>query len=157
MNSLGAHLFRRCRPSILGTCLVLTAAGCGSNNLELTGTVTYNNGSLPYGTVTLYCNDGHIVSGLIEEDGSFRIPNVPRGPARVTVVTHPPIPRGFQLPQQLPKSKDAPVLSNYGSQTNALALKKYVPIPDRYSSPDQSGLAVEVTRTNRNVDLELTP
>jgi hypothetical protein len=120
----------------------------------VSGQVTYRQQPLPRGSVTLFCQNGEIVSGLIMPGGLYTIPNVPCGPARISVQTYPPMPPGFQLPQHLPPSPDAPHLASVPS---AAGSGTYLPIPDKYGSPEQSGLSLTVTGNQREHNIDLGP
>jgi len=135
---------------------VLTLSGCRPENGEVTGKVSYNQQPLTHGTVMFFCQDQQIISRLINPDGSYAVPDLPLGTAKVAVVTHPPIPEGYQKPQQLPPSKDAPSL---GEPARALLPygARYVPIPHKYSDPDRSGLFIIVTKGSQTFDIVLGP
>jgi hypothetical protein len=133
-------------------CLALAASGCGARTGTLSGKVSYQGKPVTRGTVTLFCADGHILSGFISPEGTYSIPRVPLGDARITVATYPPVPRGFNLPQQLPPSN-----GTYPRETAALpaTTEKFVPLPERYKRPNSSGLAVTVRRSDEVHDLQL--
>jgi hypothetical protein len=74
----------------------------------------------------LFCEDKQIVSGIINKDGRYSIPNVPPGAAKVTLMTYPPLPAGYGIPQNLPPSKDAPKPAEPSDRSAT-----YVTIPER--------------------------
>jgi hypothetical protein len=135
---------------------VLALSGCQPETGEVVGKVMYNRQPLTHGTVMFFCHDQQIISRLINPDGTYSVADLPLGPAKVAVVTHPPIPEGYQLPQKLPPSRDAPNLGEPARSRLPFGAR-YVPIPHRYSDPDQSGLAVTVARGSQTFDITLDP
>jgi hypothetical protein len=133
----------------LVACLLL--AGCKPATAVVTGKVRFQRQPLTSGSVLIFSQDKQIISGLILPDGTYRIANVPFGVARVTVRTHPLVPPGFNHPQRLPPSKNAPVA------TSANGDARYVAIPERFNLPEESGLVVNVGREDQEFDINLTP
>jgi hypothetical protein len=129
------------------------SAGCGREPCSLTGRVTFLGKPLSSGSVIVYCDDQQIVTGLIRPDGTYTIPNVPPGKARVTVQGHsnrdwwrpksqpPPAINGPVTPGSGRPGKDAPVTL----------------VPDRYGVPEESRLAVIVDRARTPFDIQLVP
>ena len=138
-------------PGFLIVLCVLSAAGCGAGPATVSGTVTCDGKEVTGGSVILYCPDGQIVRGLIGSGGRYTIPNVPRGPAVVTVQTHPRIPDGLRLSQNLPPSQGAPIPPAGGPTGRDRATL----IPGRYAIPEESGLSVLVDRDMVEYDLVL--
>lgn len=135
--------------------LLLAGTGCGPRTGFVTGRVTYRQQPLTQGTVTFFCDDGQIVFGLINKDGIYTIPNVPEGRVRGTVATHPPVPPGFSIHQQLPPSKDAPRLDVSPAERRPGG--RYPRIPERFNNPDQSGIEFIVQRGEQTHDITLSP
>jgi hypothetical protein len=100
----------------------------------------------------LYCADKQIVRGNLGPDGTYAIPNVPRGPATVTVQSHARVPAGLRVAQQLPPSSGGPVLPGGGP-----ADPEREPIPPRYAVPEESGLRVVVEGGPVTFDIDLKP
>ena len=124
------------------------ASGCGPSNASVSGTVTFNNQPLPSGTITFSSDVGSKpVKAAPIVDGKYTITDFPTGLAKVSVVTTPP-PSGGGAPP--PGVNAIPVPS-------AAAPGKYVPIPQRYSTPDKSGLTYEVKGGEQTKDFPLTP
>lgn len=139
---------------VLLASLSFLAMGCREGTSTVTGQVTYKKLPVKRGTVTFFCADGQIVFGLIGPDGHYTIPNVPKGEVRVAVVTHPSVPRGFSIPQQLPPSKDAPRLD--GPSLQKRGASESIPVlPERYHHPDRSGLRIQVEATAQQHDIHL--
>jgi hypothetical protein len=136
-------------------CLVVM--GCAARTSEIAGEVTYHGQPLTRGTVTVFCQDGRIYASLIDQEGRYRITGVPAGTHRLGVRTHPVIPNGFARPQQLPPTKDAPQLLDPRAIKSPAERDAHVPIPERYSDPDQSGLSCTAARGQQTYDIHLTP
>lgn len=132
----------------------LLATGCGARTATVSGSVTYRGKPVTAGSVVLYCPDKQIVRGLIGPDGRYSIPNVPVGPgaAVVTVQSHAKLPDGMRFAQRLPKSDGGPV-----PPAADPADAKQVPLPTRYTLPEESGLSVVVGGGAVTYDIELKP
>jgi hypothetical protein len=123
---------------------LLLAAGCGGKPTgELSGLVTFNGQPLALGTITFICQDGTVARGNIM-DGAYHVEKVWVGPTKITVFAHP----SPYLKEMLEKMQPPPPPALW---------KEYVPIPERYQDPDQSGLSYEVVRGKQTHDVSLTP
>jgi hypothetical protein len=150
--------------------LGLMAAGCGSSQGTVSGKVTFQGKVVPGGTVSIIpAKGGGLVSGNIQEDGSYTISKVPVGPAKVTVDTEALKPASASAPMQamgnagyyakMPTpSPDSPGGGKIGvgpklSQGDP---KRYMAIPRQYSDPEQSGLSLTVKggKNEFNIDLK---
>jgi hypothetical protein len=133
--------------------LALVAAGCRSGSGSLSGTVTYQSKPLTGGSVIVYCSDRQIVHGVIGPDGRYAIPDVPRGPAVVTVQTHPRTPFGTRFQPNLPAPVNGPIMpGESGPGVPAAAA-----IPPKYALPEESGLSVTVGPGPQTYDIDLLP
>lgn len=129
------------------------AGGCGADTTTLSGTVTLNGRPVSGGSVILYCSDKQIVRGLIDADGRYTIPNVPFGTATITVQSHTFVPAGMQVPQKLPpSSSDSPLPPALAAEDS----KRVIPIPPRYTHPEESGLSVNVQSHPTTHDIQLS-
>ena len=137
----------------------LLSAGCGSDTATVSGTVTYRGKEIGGGSVVLYCPDRQIVRGLIETDGTYTIPNVPRGGSAVVTVQSPArVPTGLRQPQHLPPfSSGTPKPPAVGLSSGELASANLTVIPPRYALPEESGLSVVVNRRQVAYDIDLKP
>lgn len=106
---------------------------------------------LTTGTVSFYCEKGQIVSALISSEGKYHLPRVPKGSARVAVVSHPAVPPGLQV-NQVPLAFAPPV-----TPTATPPAKPHTPIPERYNRPDSSGLVFTINPGEQTLDIDLAP
>jgi hypothetical protein len=119
----------------------------------VSGTVTLRGKPVSGGSVVFYCADQQIVRGLIGPDGTYSIPNVPCGPAVVTVQAHPRVPPGLYLRQNLPPASGGPLTPTVDHPPEAHG----TPIPARYGLPEESGLSAVVERGRTTHDIDLKP
>jgi hypothetical protein len=95
--------------------------------------------------VTLIGVDGLPRSSVISADGTYAVADVPAGPAKVAVFSHPRVPPGLlQEPgRRRPSGNDA--------------ANPHVPIPKRYEDPELSHLTCAVRRGGQTFDIDLGP
>lgn len=136
---------------LTASCAVVVT-GCGGSSSTVTGRVCSNGHPVTSGSVILYCADKQIVHGIIEPDGRYSIPNVPRGVAVVTVRAHTRTPAGMQVPQNLP-----PVINGPKSPSDTSVEPRVAPIPLRYALPEESGLSLVVNRDQMQYEIDLKP
>jgi hypothetical protein len=130
------------------------AAGCPAPKSILHGTVRLGGQNVTGGTVILYCEGREVIHGVIAEDGTYSVTNLPRGRAIVTVRMDPRVPPGLRLSQNLPPTTpDGPKSPSAG----AYAREEEMHIPLRYASPEGSGLSVIIDRPTQEFDIELLP
>ena len=153
MNGIVISGLRRGTLLTLGLVILCTATGCGAKTVCLSGKVTYVGKPLTSGSSIVYCPDKQIVRGIISRDGTYTIQNVPRGLVTVTVRSHPRVPVGLQVKQQLPPTRDGPILAFQDGRTE----EALVVIPERYGLPEESGLTIQVDRDRMPYDIELRP
>lgn len=128
--------------------LALCAVGC-TEHVRVTGTVTFDDKSLPAGRVTFLCDGGQrpAISSPISADGAYEISDPPIGRARVSVETFQPQPR--------PESGVDPqtgIDNSIGWEDTG----PYVPIPKRYGSPKTSGIECTIKPGEQTFDIRLT-
>jgi hypothetical protein len=113
-------------------CVVLAVPGCAGHG-DISGVVKHRGQPLPAGTISFYDETRGVWSGAIKSDGSYTVPAVPTGIARIAVVT----PLAIQLPGAPPPPKTPS-------------------IPAKYGDPDKSGLTCVVRDgpQTHNLDLE---
>jgi len=149
---------------LLASCTLLFAAGCGPDYKSrgvVRGTVTTGKKHLTVGTVMFYGKNGITASATISPDGTYSMPDAPLGECRVAV-TVPSMPmdpsirarmkgKGPALPEG-PKNPEDP-----GAPAPPLAVvpKEVVPIDQKYSNPDTSGLTFTVQKGEQTYNIEL--
>jgi hypothetical protein len=129
---------------------VSLVSGCSQPFGSVTGTVTLGGAPLSAGLVSFLAEDGTVVSTNVDTNGNYRVDNVPAGLARVTVYT---------------AFSDNPgamgdILKNQGRDP---ARFKDVPksgpplvtVPQKYSTPETSGLTVTVGKGETKYDISL--
>jgi hypothetical protein len=94
--------------------------------------------------------DDRVAYGPIQADGTFTIGNVPVGPNKVTVATERPVP-----PVPRPKDMHPPADGPLPQDQAPVPAGKYVPIPDRYRNPNESGLTCNVISGKQTFDIDL--
>jgi hypothetical protein len=137
-----------------GGALFLLLTGCSSPTGTLSGTVRYQGAILPGGSILLYCEDQQILRGVIGEDGTYTITDVPPGKVVVTVQSMPRVPEGMQLKQKLPPTTaDGPRPPAEG----AYAKHRPTQIPRRYAAREESGLHIVINCGPQHYDIDLRP
>lgn len=145
----------------LAMSFLLAAVGCGSRAASVSGKITYRNNPLHGGTVTFYGpgETGWTKTSTIGDDGSYKLDQVPKGSARITVETKTAKanPIAKQKMPKMPKGGPPEGLehSPFG-QMQKQSTDKFVMIPEKYKDPNQSGLTYEVTsgKQEHNIDLQ---
>jgi hypothetical protein len=130
----------------LGLLLILLTlmTGCGPSTTTANGKVTYQGKLVVWGSITLVASDGSVFQAGIEPDGTFTIPKMLVGTAKVGVESSaPPAPGG--------RGGDA-----RGSKPPPLPpAGAWFPIPDTLNNPAKSGVTVEVKSGQpTNIDLK---
>lgn len=135
-------------PGIVGVGLVVfVAAGCGRPP-RVAGSVTVNGAPLPAGRVTFLCDGAGkpAISSEISPDGTYEILSPPAGRARISVQTFAPRPKP-------PAGVDPGTGIDYSVGWEDTG--PYVPIPERYHSPQTSGLVYEIRPGDQTFDITL--
>jgi hypothetical protein len=142
---------------VLAGCVALSlfvgATGCGSKG-TVTGKISYRDKPVPGGTIFFLTEGKGTFESKIQPDGKYTVENVPAGTVKIYLETESirPAPRP-KMPkppkdQVPPGAEDNPV---YG----APAANRYVKIPDKYTSPEKSGLTLDVRGGNQDYDIPL--
>jgi hypothetical protein len=123
------------------------AAGCGGGKGTVTGRVTYKGDPLPYGNVQFFTSGGAFVAE-IKADGTYTLPDVPAGPARISVNCQDPKYADFMKAlsasardPKAPKPKGRP--------------EDFDKIPSKYNDPDAGGLTYTVKSGTQTHDIPL--
>jgi hypothetical protein len=131
----------------------LSILGCGHPKGTVSGIVTYKDKPLPGGFITFVPEQGSgSYSGKIQQDGSYRVADIPAGPVKI----------GVQAPQA-PKHAESmisPVDIAKGAKPGAKGAAPasgttYVNIPPSYSDPEKSGLRLTVTGGSQEHNIPL--
>jgi len=136
----------------------LGSTGCGKGKGEVTGTVTFNDKPLTFGTVSVMDDDGLAQQATIEKDGSYRFERVTAGEARFVVTCVDPK-EAEKIRKTLGRSRDSVRSKGRPSEKAEKdpVESKGSLIPSRYGDFTQSDLkhTVEPGTTNK-IDLKLT-
>lgn len=121
-----------------GSALVLVLIGCTSEPSTglLTGKVLFDGQPVRSGSVQCVDAQSQQSNTTISPDGRYRLSKLAVGPARLAVTTHTRVPEGMRPPN--PNEK--PLV-----------------LPERYQTPDGSGLKVQVRRGETEYDIALSP
>jgi hypothetical protein len=126
------------RASVLVMLVVLGGCGFGRGPAarvgEVTGKVSFEKQPLAGGTVTFIGADGKEVKSAIGRNGTYHIVGVSVGTARIGIISSTRAPKGLGGAKQ-----------------------KFVVIPERYDSPETSGLSYNVKEGAQEHDIELVP
>lgn len=136
--------------SIAVLCFLLAGIGCGSQG-TLSGTVTYKNKKVVWGSVSVIASDNIQYAGEITPEGTYSIAKVPTGPVKLSVVS--PNPSGTE--------RGGPAAARGGTGDSPDPERSPVPkgawfaIPEKYADPMKSGLSATVKgETQHNITLE---
>ncbi|HTU20187.1 MAG TPA: carboxypeptidase-like regulatory domain-containing protein [Gemmataceae bacterium] len=116
----------------------------------MTGKVTYQGKALPGGFITFVRDAGGSYSQKIEKDGTYRVPGVPTGPAKISVraLEPPRHPEGMIPPSEIAKMGKGGVKPPTPTET-------YVRIPEKYGDAEKSGLTLDVKSGTQTFDIPL--
>jgi hypothetical protein len=136
------RFFTRWVFGLLGVVLPAALLGCGSRTATVSGVVTLEGKPVNAGGIAFTSANNYIASGVIEQDGTYRIGNAPIGDVVVTIRKATPVmkPEPGADPSKRPKESSLPTAT---------------PIPAKYAQPD-NGLGFTVTG-NMTKDFDLTP
>lgn len=104
---------------------------------SIEGKATYKDRPIVYGTVLVVAGNGNLHQGVIDEEGSFAVENVPVGPVRIAVNSPDPC-----APRVIKKGVNDPDPEDL--RRKAELRKRWFGIPAKYGHPEQSGLTLEV-------------
>lgn len=123
--------------------LMLAAAGCGPSQATVSGKVTLRGKPVTAGTVMFVGNNNQIATGKLDEQGHYVAPRVPMGSLKVAVQTL----RPEQLQSMANQSKEASALPS--------RLANLVPVPQKYTDPETSGLTCQVNQAQQEYNIDL--
>jgi hypothetical protein len=87
-------------------------------------------------------SSGSVHSGLIQSDGTYTIPGIPVGPAKIAVNS--PDPRDVKV---IPRKKEEKV--------PAADVSKWISIPEKYTDPEKSGLSINIRPGTNTFPIDL--
>jgi hypothetical protein len=129
--------------------VLLIALGCGSSTPEgdVAGVVTYRGQPVPGGVITFISDRGILSTAIIDPAGHYRV-KAPVGAAKVTV---------NNLMLRKGQAAAGPRLKRPAGAGGAASVPAgtYKPIPEKYLSADQSGLAFTVQPGTQTFDVPL--
>ena len=136
-------------------CILLFAGGCGPDYKArgiVKGKVTRGGKALTMGTVMFSNKEGITGQATIQVDGTYEMPDAPVGDCKVTV-TVPKMPNDPSVWARMggkgPAMPSGPVDPSKGEAPPPPAAKipkEYVPIDQKYSDPETSGLKFTVKK-----------
>jgi hypothetical protein len=135
---------------LLGLAFLLLA-GCSPPSGTVSGKVTIGGQTVPGGSVSFVPPEGKGTQiAEISEDGSYTVRNLPPGKAAIIVETKSAAPPAAPGGVRMNMPAGAP------NAPGADAGKRYVAIPEAYSSAETSGLSYEVKagKQEHNIDLQ---
>jgi hypothetical protein len=131
-------------PGLALALLTLAAVGCGGRG-DVSGKVSYKGKALVFGTVQFEASDKTIKQANIAQDGSYSIPGVPVGEAKVAVSSDNPRSSAFQ-PLQREGMPPPPPLPE---------VKGWFPIPPGYQDLSKPKLTYTVKSGKNTYDIDL--
>ena len=152
------HLFRRALGKWLVLALVapIAATGCSfSGKGTVSGKVYYKKTLLKGGNVTFFSTEGKpSLSTSIAEDGSYKLEKVPTGEVTICVETKSlKLQPGATPPPKYSAPPGAP--AGYTPPNVADRSKNFVPIDEKYATPEDSGKKYTVKSGSQEYNIEL--
>jgi len=135
--------------------LALAVGGCGGPATgDVSGRVSYKGKPLAFGSVVFFVEQRPPVVAVIGLDGRYAARGVLAGPVRVTVHSVNPVAEVADVRARLAAKGEDPNTVE-GPAFSPADLKKWFPIPDRYSDPDKADLGYTVSAGPNEIDIEL--
>jgi hypothetical protein len=137
-------------PRLGVACLVglalLCAAGCKKPKGIVTGTVKLKDGTAvtPGTTVTFWTGEAQGTMGTTGADGTYSVPDIPLGEAKVTVAAPSPTAVALEKGKGLDEKKEAKPI-------------KVIPIPVKYTDKNKTDLKVTVEKGTKEFPIVLEP
>ena len=141
----------RSRLLLFGLCALI--AGCAKETGDISGKVTYRGKHLEFGSVNVIDVHDQPHAAEIQSDGTYSIQKVPLGPARVCVTAVDP-----KVQEEIKRILTA---SKTPGPDGKMPPKPYIDpkklhlIPEKYNSPENSGLTLEVQKGSTTYDIPL--
>ena len=126
--------------------LAIGVVGCGRTEQgQVSGKVTFGGQPIPFGSIAFSGPDGGMASGMIQ-NGNYLVAEAPLGEAKVAIQSLP-------TPPNMRAANPQGAASAPADSPNPA----HVVIPQRYSSPDESGLTCTVIAGEQTQNFELKP
>ena len=147
--------------NLLLVCALLGLMGCGPGSKShsiVKGKVTINGQALNAGTVTFTTQDNRQGSATISADGTYTMGDAPQGDVTITVA----VPQSSEREKMMGMGKDdeKKVLTSPVGGNSKMPLPtmpgRAVPIPEKYSKIETSGLNYKVGKGEQTKNIELT-
>lgn len=150
---------------------VLVLTGCGSGKAKVHGKVTLNGQAVVWGTVTIIDKNGEYHQADIDLQGNYELNDIPKGPVKIAVVSPNPDPQAqkargrpgagrpgaggkgeqFEDPREKFMAGKAPAEDPRPKPPPGA----WFPIPDKYNSPEESGLTGDVNDSDTTLNIDL--
>lgn len=141
-------------------CLLL--CGCSRSRLgneeEVSGKVTYNGKPLTGGWITFMSAQGHTFSGPIDPEGNYKV-RVLVGETRITVDNRMLQSKWMSktdIRRQVGIKRRASTSTEEAKSSGPDIPGTYMPLPNKYFSPDTSGLTYTVESGSQTHNIELS-
>jgi hypothetical protein len=141
-SSAAVHCF--CFRLVAAGLLPLAAVGCAGRG-NVSGKVTYQGRPLAWGTVQFEGSDHIVKQANINSDGTYTVPGVATGDAKIAVSSVDPRSSDFQPIQREGQAPRKP----------RPEVKGWFEIPKKYETTFNSGLTYTVKRGNNEFDIKL--
>jgi hypothetical protein len=138
----------------LAVLAVLGLTGCGKGQGVVTGTVTFKDRPLVHGSVVILASDGIPRNAHILPGGTYTLPDVPCGDAKLAV--HSPDPAQMDELLHAEKIKvQKGVSQSLERKLPDIDRAKWFPIPPAYGNFEKSGLELSVQEGSNSFDIRL--
>ncbi len=141
-----------------GLVLLVVLVGCGhkrSRSGEVSGKVTYKGRPVNDAALLLYptanAEANNPLTIPVDEEGNFRITDVPPGEYKVVVQGATGENSDASLLQVLPPDKRAEMKAKMGQREN----RKTIPFPRKYQDPTTTDLKCKISNEDQHLDLDL--
>jgi len=124
------------------TALSILIAGCGPSTTTATGNVTYKDKPIVWGSVSLIASDGSMHQAAILPDGTFTLPNVPKGLAKVGVTS--PTPPAPIIPGSTSGRRGGDPRVPELEEPSGPPPGTWIELPLTASDPAKSGITIDV-------------
>jgi hypothetical protein len=146
---------------LTGAVLGLLLCGCNDSSMgpqgQVSGKVTYQGKPLPGGQVRFLTSKGLLFSGDIDPEGNYKLKAVV-GEAKIAV-DNSMLKKNSESPRidlrHRPGAQPPPGVK-VDDEPSATLAGTYLPLPEKYQSPETSGLTCTVKSGSQTHDIELT-